>query len=925
MICLNAQSLLAHIDEIKHFIGSNCIEILSLTETRITPEINDFEIKIDGYSNTRCNSDNRYTGGVICYVLDDINYEVKMNVSIENMLWLLAISIRKYLIVIVYRSPSSSIADFLKNLEKIMDDVLALNSENLYVMGDLNIDLSQNSFYREKLLKLMRNAGLNQKVQDYTRITENSKTIIDLVFTNDKEAKIAVKRTPKITDHDIISVTVENKNQTREPNNETYKSRDIKRIKETNIGEILIKKKWSNGDVNHMLDVYYNNIIEVINEIAPIQIRQTKYSVNKWFDDETNSLIKRRNVAYEKACLQDTDINWSMYKELRNSVTTLIRRKKKAYYENLIDENKNDSKLMWKAIKEVVGKQNKGNTISRIYFGNLLVTDRVEIAEKFNEFFVASVEEIVNGTDSEEQQLEINQPSSQLTTFKHISQTDIERIVQTLKKDNSIDNIDKNIIKSGMAVIGRELAKIINKSIDEGEVPKIWKGSIVVPVPKVVSTKKSEEHRPINTLPISEKVMEIHIKEQLLSHVNSNNILIENQSGFRDKHSCETSIQLVVSKWKELLDHGKTVLTVFIDFKRAFETINRDLLIVKLRKYGIIDNANKWLVSYLTDRYQQTKIGDIISSKKVVKLGVPQGTVLGPLLFILYVNNIVSCLDQNTIINLFADDTAITVYGDGIEEVLVKMQVELKKLEKWLLSNSLIVNTQKTKVMLFNKSDVQNINNLQLFGEDLQYVNECKYLGLIIDNELKFNKHASYVIDKVNKKINYFRRISNNLSMYSRVTVYKTIIAPHFEYCPTIMLYLNETEKSTLQKLQNRAIRIILKVNHYARISDMLDCLQFMNINQRMIYHNLLFIFKMVHKMLPKYMCDKITFVSDIHNYNTRNANNIFVLTAKKSRTLNSLFYKGLILYNSLPAHLKDINNVNIFKRNISNYVKSHF
>ena len=222
---------------------------------------------------------------------------------------------------------------------------------------------------------------------------------------------------------------------------------------------------------------------------------------------------------------------------------------------------------MWKAIKEVVSKQNKGNTISKIYFGNLLVTDREEISEKFNEYFVTSVEEIVDGMDSEENQLEIKQPSSKLTTFKHISQADIERIMLIIQKDNSIDNIDKNIIKSGIAIIGRELAKIINKSIDEGEVPKIWKESIVVPVPKVLSSIKSEEHRPINMLPLSEKVMEIFINEQLLTHVNSNNILIENQSRFRDKHSCETSIQLVVSKWKELLDHGKTVVTFFINFK----------------------------------------------------------------------------------------------------------------------------------------------------------------------------------------------------------------------------------------------------------------------------------------------------------------------------------------------------------------------
>lgn len=423
-------------------------------------------------------------------------------------------------------------------------------------------------------------------------------------------------------------------------------------------------------------------------------------------------------------------------------------------------------------------------------------------------------------------------------------------------------------------------------------------------------------------LPICEKIMEVFIKEQIIEHVYNNNILIESQSGFREKHSCESSIQLIVSKWKEIVDQGKIVLTVFIDFKRAFETIDRERLIQKLTHYGIDETARDWFCSYLKDRYQQTKIGDVTSNKKEVKFGVPQGTVLGPLLFLLYINDVVCCLNDDTIINLFADDTAISVYGSSVEESVIKMQSELEKLEAWLLCNNLFVNTKKTNVMLFN--DINNVNiNLKLCGDSLKCVSECKYLGLIIDKDLKFNKHAAYIIDKVNKKINYFNRISNNLSMYSRITVYKTIIAPHFEYCPTILLYLNECDKNNLQKLQNRAMRIILKVNHYARICDMLDCLQFMSINQRLVYHNVLFIFKAIHSLLPKYMFDKITFVRDIHDYNTRSAScNIYVQTAKKAKTEKSLFYKGLVLYNSLPEVIKSANNISMFKRLVIGYIK---
>lgn len=922
---------MAHIDEIKNYVENNELEILAFTEARVTEDINDVELQIKGYSHVRCNSENRYTGAVICYVKNYVNYEVKLNISTDKVLWLLAIEVNKCLIVIVYRSPSSSTAEFLIHFERIVEDIQALSNDNIYIVGDLNIDVGVSSFYEDKLIKLMKNIGLSQKVKDYTRITDISKTIIDLVFTNDEEAQVEVRRTPKITDHDIISLSVTKSSQMNNLNKETYyyKFRDLKKINETNIVQILSGKKWLNGEIDHMLDVFNNNIISAVDELAPIQTRKSKKLMNKWFDEETKLLIERRDFAYNQARLQSTEERWLVYKELRNLVTTTIRRKKKLYYENLIDQNKNNSKAMWRAIKEVLGNKGKKNTISKIYIGNSLVTDEEQIAERFNEYFVTSIDNIVKNKKQNKtftsNQLEIEENNLQLANFRHIAIDDIKKIIGTLKKNNSIDGIDKKIIEIGMPVIGKELMNIINKSIDEGKVPDKWKGSLVIPVPKVINTKKCEEHRPINMQPVSEKTMEVFIKEQILDHVKINNILIPNQSGFRDKHSCESSIQLVVSKWKELIDQGKTVLTVFIDFKRAFETIDRKKLTNKLAKYGIVGSANKWVNDYLSNRYQQTKIGEHISSKKEVNFGVPQGTVLGPLLFILYINDIVTCLDSSTIINLFADDTAITVFGSGVEEVIEKMQAELKSLEEWLSSNNLFVNTQKTKVMLFNKKNCENINKIELFGNQLEYVVECKYLGLIIDNQLNFSKHANYVIDKVNKKINFFRRLSNNLSMYTRVTVYKSIIAPHFDYCPTILFYLNEKEKNSLQKLQNRAMRVILKTNRYVRIKDMLECLQFMSVDQRLVYMNLLFIFKMIHNLLPEYMAEKISFVNDVHNYNTRNACDIYVPTVKKTSTQNSLFHKGLVIYNSLPHNIKNINSINIFKRNISQYVKNNY
>ena len=197
----------------------------------------------------------------------------------------------------------------------------------------------------------------------------------------------------------------------------------------------------------------------------------------------------------------------------------------------------------------------------------------------------------------------------------------------------------------------------------------------------------------------------------------------------------------------------------------------------------------------------------------------------------------------------------------------------------------MFVNTQKTKVIIFGNRDkilISKYDNVKLFDQSLEYVTECKYLGIIIDDQLKFSKHAEYIMGKINKKLNYFNRISVNLLMYSRITVYKTIIAPYFEYCPTILYYCNEGEKQALQKLQNRAMRIILKVNRYTHITSMLECLKVMSINQRLVFNNILFIYKIIHNMLPKYLSKRIRLVSDIHNYNTRTYNGIYVHVHKQ-------------------------------------------
>lgn len=456
--------------------------------------------------------------------------------------------------------------------------------------------------------------------------------------------------------------------------------------------------------------------------------------------------------------------------------------------------------------------------------------------------------------------------------------------------------------------------------------PAHWKTSIVLPIPKVDGTRNAHEFRPVNILPIYEKILEIVIKEQLDKHLEKHNIMVQEQSGFRKSHSCETSLQNLISSWKESIDIGCAVGVVFIDFKRAFETINRPRLLEKLKMYGLNGTVIKWFQSYLTERFQKTKYGCEVSGEKETKFGVPQGSVLGPTLFSLYINDIKSAV-KDCSINLFADDTLLYDSGKDIKVIENNLNKNLQMIDKWMSINSLKSNSSKSKCMLIKnvRSNINQNLNINMSGERLEQVVEMKYLGVIVDNKLNFKAHAQYICKKVAKKINFLSRISNDISMFARITIYKSIISPHFEYCGSILYFLNQTNMQVLQKLQNRAMRVILKCNRYTPIQNMLQTLQFMSVKQRICYNTLIFIFKIREGLLPKYLQDRITYISERHDHSTRQQNDFYIHFRQKSFAQNYLFFKGLIMFNALPNKVKQIKNLNSFKREISTYVKIRY
>lgn len=335
--------------------------------------------------------------------------------------------------------------------------------------------------------------------------------------------------------------------------------------------------------------------------------------------------------------------------------------------------------------------------------------------------------------------------------------------------------------------------------------------------------------------------------------------------------------------------------------KRAFETIDRDRLILKLRKYGITGKELNWFLSYLTNRTQCTKYNGVTWTKLEIDYGVPQGAKLAAILFLIYINDIGSPI-KHCKIGLFADDTLLYISHPDIVYAAQKMNEDLERLNKWLNINKLKLNAQKTKFMIVsNKNIDENSITISIGGYAIDRVSVMKYLGVLIDELLKMNQHVDYVTKKVAKKIGFFSRISVKLNFNNRKTLYKSMIAPHFEYCASILYLGNEGDFEQLQNQQNRAMRIILKCKKRNSVSDMLHALQFLNVKQRVKFLTMVFIQKIRYGNLPNYLSRKMKYVGESQHYNLRNNNDFRLPLVLRAHHLKIVYptrvYANLISY----------------------------
>ena len=412
---------------------------------------------------------------------------------------------------------------------------------------------------------------------------------------------------------------------------------------------------------------------------------------------------------------------------------------------------------------------------------------------------------------------------------------EIGQIIDKLTNKNSsgIDGIPSRAYKLAKQGISSTIAKLVNMSFENSIFPNCLKIGKVSPIYKSGTKSNPNNYRPITTLNTLAKIFEQVMKIRITKYLESNNLLTKTQFGFRQKHNTETALIALTDTIYKKIENKEKVGTIFIDLKKAFNTVNIEILLAKLNAIGIRGNAHSWLKSYLIDREQFTVINSEKSDINKTTIGVPQGSRLSPILYLIYVNDIINfSQENNSTLTLFADDTSLTISANTILSLEKKMNDQLKLLGEWFLANRLTLNSEKTKYMLFKPTNRQVIPNITIKINDnpIERVKSIKYLGLILDENLDFKEHIMEVIKKVRKKIPAIIKTKYALNLDSKIKLYYAFVYPILLYGANIYGNSNKTYIKKLEKCQNKIINCLFSLHRINNVREIKTNLKLLGI-----------------------------------------------------------------------------------------------
>jgi hypothetical protein len=711
-----------------------------------------------------------------------------------------------------------------------------------------------------------------------------------------------------------------------------------------NFRDEIHKLRWynvyNNQDTNVSFDLFwedFNTLFELHFPLTKTKFNRNIHKINEFMTSGLLISRKTKITLHKKAVVNPT-LFYERYKIFRNIFNSTLRLSKKLFLEAKFRAYEKNPKKTWDLLKEVTFGKTSNIPITELLINNTPCTDPWLIANEFNNFFStigSKISESVLPTDRPPDSYIPNRPeNSPELNFDFISPCHVLAIIKSLSNKNSLDldGLSLKFIKFIAHDICGPLAHIFNLSLTQGIFPEKLKTSRIVPIFKSGEKNLCDNYRPISLVSSLSKILEKIVATKLTNYLQINNLLYEHQYGFQKNKSTEHNLLHVINYIGNALNKGNYCIGVFIDLRKAFDVCSHSILLLKLEKLGIKDIALEWFRSYLSGRKQKVEINGCFSECRNLDISVLQGTILGPILFLCYINDIFTASELATF--LFADDTQCLAENKNLMDLIDFVNNELQKLANWFRANKMAVNVSKTNYIIFhtkgksvNYGDRHIIFNNNIIGQPVDpnlihnveriYTNHpdpnkrtYKSLGVYLDEYLSFNKHVSHICAKISRSIFCIKRAANFLSLKSLKSLYYAMIHPHLLYCINIFSCTSQSNLNKILLVQKKAIRVITKENYNAHTAPLFKKLGILPFDKLLIQAKLNFMHAIEYNYAPSTFSSTFTKNNDRNiDHNLRNVNDFLIPFARID------LFKKIPLYSFPKAWNDDIGDLR-FQRN---------
>ena len=941
---LNINSIPNKFDGIMDMVRPN-LDIFLISETKIDNTFPNAQFVCSGYSNPhrrdRCVGGG---GGLLMYVNENIPSRILRIHESPDDIEILSVEInlkkQKWCILGIYRPPSMQKQYFIDHLSRVLE-CYSRKYDNIIILGDFNMEPSE-----DHMVNLFNSFNLYNLVKEYTCFKGPPKCY-DLILTNRKhnfQNTLAV--TTGFSDFHKLTITVLKTEFSKgDPIYINY--RDYKNYNSLHFTNELYHKLNNDIRCYYDYDIFQSILRELLDKHAPVKKKTLRANHSPFMTKSLRKMIMHRSRCKNAYFKNKTVENWEKYRKLRNDCVKFTKKAKKEYFQNLNSKSLNDNKNFWKIIKPFF--TNKGFKNSKILLveNNEIISDCANVAEIMNDHFAnVGTKFVSNVPMSSDYVVSVdhidniiltyrNHPSvikirdrienrKQFTkfSFSHVTPSHIEAVIAGLNPQKAVgyDYIPPRVLIETVSIVKQPLSLIFNTSVDECIFPSKLKFANVSPLFKKGDNTNKENYRPISILPVVSKIFERVILQQMSTFVI--NVISPYLCGFRKGYSTQHALLRLMNKLNLNLDNKLKVGLFMMDLSKAFDCVPHDLLIAKLDAYGFERDALNLIYSYLKDRNQRVKINADYSSWKEILSGVPQGSVLGPLLFNLFLNDIYFFVENDNLHN-YADDNTLSIVDVEIEEIINRLEANINILNSWFIDNAMVLNGDKCQFIIIesSRSELSRAEGnktaiIKIGNKVIEEQRNTNLLGITIDKNINMAEHIRKICKQAGNKLHALARVSSYLNEHKRIMLMKSFILSQFSYCPIIWMYCQRKSNNLINRIHERALRIAY-CDYVSDFEGLLAKDDSITIHERNIQALACEVYSTFNNLNPPFMRE--IFNMKVNNYNLRRQ----CLDIKLPRTvtygLETFSYKASQIWSSIPVDIQNSNKISI-----KNHIKTN-